>query len=233
MLGPGTNFCLLGHMTGLLFRDYVKLFQRAIFNCVHCWSKMLCVELYIEQQKRYLGVESFWWDCSRTLFLSSKESTNPQTRRFGVQETCTELCATLGNWTTVSLQTIFLELLRVITLPAVQQSARFLAVCGKKKWKVWKIRAVSKIKFLQGQLKKCAFARFIHSDIRPNFISERLRKMFLLTGQCCIWSCELCFVKCFVSICEFKFYEKILFIFWTSTLRDWEYKADDWQRRYN
>ena len=34
MIGRGPNFCLLGHVTGLIFCLYVKLFLPSIFNCV-------------------------------------------------------------------------------------------------------------------------------------------------------------------------------------------------------
>ena len=34
MIGRGPNFCLLGHVTGLLFCLYVKLFLPSIFNSV-------------------------------------------------------------------------------------------------------------------------------------------------------------------------------------------------------
>ena len=34
MTGRGPNSCLLGHVTGLLFRLYVKLFLPSISNCV-------------------------------------------------------------------------------------------------------------------------------------------------------------------------------------------------------
>ena len=39
-----------------------------------------------------------------------QKSTNPQNKRFGAQETCTELCGTVDVWITVSFQTVFLEL---------------------------------------------------------------------------------------------------------------------------
>ena len=38
------------------------------------------------------------------------ESTIPQNKRFGAQETCREFCGTMDVWITVSLQTFFLEL---------------------------------------------------------------------------------------------------------------------------
>ena len=40
MIGPGPNFCLLGHVTGLLFWLYVKLFFPSIFISVDFWSSI-------------------------------------------------------------------------------------------------------------------------------------------------------------------------------------------------
>ena len=39
-----------------------------------------------------------------------QKSTNQQNKRFGEQETCTELCGTVEFWITVSVQALFLEL---------------------------------------------------------------------------------------------------------------------------
>ena len=48
MIGRGTISCLLGHVTGLLFFLYVKLFLRSIFNSVDFSSSMSCIVLDIE-----------------------------------------------------------------------------------------------------------------------------------------------------------------------------------------
>ena len=45
MVGRGPNSFFLGHVTGLLFCLYVKLFPPSIFNSVNFWSSMSCVEL--------------------------------------------------------------------------------------------------------------------------------------------------------------------------------------------
>ena len=39
-----------------------------------------------------------------------QKSTNPQNKRFGARETCTELCGTVDVWITVSFQILLLEL---------------------------------------------------------------------------------------------------------------------------
>ena len=48
MIGRGPNSCLLGHVTGLLFCLYVKLFLPSILNSVDFWSSMSSIVLDIE-----------------------------------------------------------------------------------------------------------------------------------------------------------------------------------------
>ena len=48
MIGRGPNSCLLGHVTGLLFCLYVKIFLPSIFNSVDFRSSMSCIVLDIE-----------------------------------------------------------------------------------------------------------------------------------------------------------------------------------------
>ena len=48
VIGRGPNSCLLGHVTGLLFSLYVKLFLTSIFNSVDFRSSISCNVLDIE-----------------------------------------------------------------------------------------------------------------------------------------------------------------------------------------
>ena len=48
MIGRRPKSCLLGHVTGLLFCLYVKLFLPSLFNFVDFWSSMSLIELDIE-----------------------------------------------------------------------------------------------------------------------------------------------------------------------------------------
>ena len=108
----GPNSYLLGHVTGLLFCLYVKLFLPFIFNSVVFWSSMSCVVLNSElnDNKFFKNWEFFLMVTFRdTLFVLHK-SRNPQNTRFGEQKTCTELCGTVDVWITVSSQTFFSEL---------------------------------------------------------------------------------------------------------------------------
>ena len=48
IIGWGPNWCLLGHVTGLIFCLHVKHFLPAIFNSVDFWSSISCIVLDIE-----------------------------------------------------------------------------------------------------------------------------------------------------------------------------------------
>ena len=48
MIGRGPNSCLLGHVTGLLFCLYVKIFLPSIFTSVDFWKGMPLIALIIE-----------------------------------------------------------------------------------------------------------------------------------------------------------------------------------------
>ena len=109
-----------------------------------------------------------------------KKCTNPQSKRFGVHKTCTELCRTLNVWIIVSLQTFFLELYRVNTLQSEQKNARFSALYWIRRRIFWNTMAVPKFKI--SLMKKCGFARIIHSDRRPQFTVPSARQMCLETG---------------------------------------------------
>ena len=57
MNGRGSNSCLLGHLTGLLFCLYVKVFLRSIFNFVDVWNSMSCIVLDIELTEKNINKE--------------------------------------------------------------------------------------------------------------------------------------------------------------------------------
>ena len=52
MIGRGPNSCLLGHVTGLLFCLYVKIFLPSIFNSVDFCNSMSLIVLDIELTKK-------------------------------------------------------------------------------------------------------------------------------------------------------------------------------------
>ena len=60
MIGRGPNCCLLGHVTGLLFCLYVKIFLPSIFKLIDFWISMslivLDIELTEKNIKKVLGL---------------------------------------------------------------------------------------------------------------------------------------------------------------------------------
>ena len=56
-IGRGPNSCLLGHVTGLLFCLYVKIFLPSIFNSVDFWSSMSGTVLDIELTEKTINKE--------------------------------------------------------------------------------------------------------------------------------------------------------------------------------
>ena len=60
--------------------------------------------------------------------LVLQKSTKPQNKRFGAQETCTELCRTVDVWITMSFRTFSRDLKTVNTLQREEKKSRFLAI---------------------------------------------------------------------------------------------------------
>ena len=84
MIGRGPNCCLLGHVTGLLFCLYVKLFLPSIFKSVDYWSSMSLIVLDIQLTEKniikglrlYIGgfVQGFSF-CPPKAFKPNKQTT--------------------------------------------------------------------------------------------------------------------------------------------------------------
>ena len=109
-----------------------------------------------------------------------QKSTDPQNKRSGAAQTCTELCGTADVWITVSFQTFFQELYRVNALQKEQKNARFREIYWIKMWKVRKNRAVPKFKI--SLMKKFRFSRVTRSNIRSHFIVNSVKQKCLVTG---------------------------------------------------
>ena len=112
MIERGPNSCFLGHVTGLLFCLYVKLFLPSIFNSFDFWSSMSCTVLDMELADKNINEELGVFIDGKLQGYSFRppKKTNPQKKRFNAQETCTELCRTVNAWTTVSFQAFFPKL---------------------------------------------------------------------------------------------------------------------------
>ena len=115
MFGRGSNSFFFGHVTGLLFCFYIKLFPPSIFNSVDFWCFMICLVLDFElvyiNFKKELGV-SFYGKVQGYSF-HPPESTNPKSS-IDAQDTCTGLGGLKDVWITVSLQLTSLEIWSVI-----------------------------------------------------------------------------------------------------------------------
>ena len=99
-IGRGPISRLLGHLTGLLFCLHVKLFLSSIFNSLDFWSSIFGTGLDIEFAEMLLGCWEFFLITKfRDTHFLVQRSTNPQSKRLGVQETCPDLCGTVEQWT--------------------------------------------------------------------------------------------------------------------------------------
>ena len=109
MIGWGPTSCLLGHVTWLFFRLYVKLFLPSFFKSVDFCSRMSCIVLEVElanpkalKELKILLLGLF----RKTLFILWK-SRNPQNKHFGVQNICLEMCGTVEVWILMSSKTFY------------------------------------------------------------------------------------------------------------------------------
>ena len=93
MIGRGPNFCLLGHVTGLLFCLYVKIFLLSIFDSVDFWSSMSCIVLDIELTEKNIykqlgllidgSVQGFSF-CPPKSFKPNKQTTSNTSHLHGI-----------------------------------------------------------------------------------------------------------------------------------------------------
>ena len=128
-----------------------------------------------------LGVGSFFdGKVQGYSFLVPQENSNTQNKRYGVQETGTEICGTVDVWITVRLQTLFSELQRVNILQKEQKKSRILPASWIKRWKIGKTMASPKSKI--GLTKNCRFAQVTHSHTRPHFTVQSAKPNCLVTG---------------------------------------------------
>ena len=100
MIGREPISCLLGHVTGLLFCLYVKLFLPSIFNSLDFWSNMSLIVLDIELTEKniikelglfidgFLQAFSF---CPPKSFKSNKQTTWNTSHLHGIARSCGKL----------------------------------------------------------------------------------------------------------------------------------------------
>ena len=100
MIGRGSNSCLIGHVIGLLFCLYVKIFLHSISNSVDFWSSMslslLDIELIEKNIFKELGLLT---DGSLQGFsFCSPELLNLINRRHGTQVIYMDLRVVVESW---------------------------------------------------------------------------------------------------------------------------------------
>ena len=93
MTGRGPNSCSLGHVTGLLFCFYVKLFLPSFFNSVNFRNSMSCIVLDIElTEKNIITVLGLFIDgsvqgfsfCPPKIFKPNKQTTWNRSHLHGI-----------------------------------------------------------------------------------------------------------------------------------------------------
>ena len=100
MIGRGPNSCLLGHVTGILFCLYVKIFLPSIFISVDFWSSMSCIVLDTElTDKNVIKELGLFIDGSYKDFHFVLQSLlNLINRRHGTQVNYMELHGAVESW---------------------------------------------------------------------------------------------------------------------------------------
>ena len=109
-IGRGPNSFWLCQLTGLLFCFSGKLFLPSIFNSVDFWSSMSCnvLDFEVADLNVIKEVGSFFLlRFFRDSHFALQKSADPQSRRFGVQNNCTEMCRTVDVSNSVSRSTLF------------------------------------------------------------------------------------------------------------------------------
>ena len=99
-IGRGLNSCLLGHVTGLLFCLYVKLFLPSIFNSVDFWSSMSFILLDMELNGKNIvnELELFIHGLYKDFHFFHQRLLNLSMRRHGTQVIYMELPGVLEDW---------------------------------------------------------------------------------------------------------------------------------------
>ena len=82
------------------------------FNSVDFWSNMSCIVLDFELADKNVvkELEVFLRAKFRVTLFVLQKSTNPQSKRFALQETYTEVCGTVKIRITMSFDTFYLEI---------------------------------------------------------------------------------------------------------------------------
>ena len=114
MIGRGPNSCLLGHVTGLLFCLYVKIFLSSIFIFVDFWNKMPLIVLDIELSEKNINkepalyIDGFFKD----FHFVHQRLVNLIKRQHGMQFIYKELRGVVESWIIISFFSVFFSTTR-------------------------------------------------------------------------------------------------------------------------
>ena len=129
VIGQGQNSYFLGHVTGLLFCLYVKLFLPSNSKSVDLWSSMSCIVLGIElTDKNVINELEISIDVKVLGYSFCPPKNEPTKQAFWCTPNLHGKLCNNGHLITVSFQTFFPELWRINTLQKEQKNARFSAI---------------------------------------------------------------------------------------------------------
>ena len=100
MIRRGPNCCLLGHVTGLLFCLYVKIFLPSIFNLIDFWVCISLIVIDIEPTEKNIIKELglFLMVLYKDFQFVSQRFLNLINRQHGTQIIYMELREVVENW---------------------------------------------------------------------------------------------------------------------------------------
>ena len=209
MIGRGPKSCLLGHVAGLLFCLYAKLFLPSFLNPLDSWSSMSCIALDIELAYKNVIKEldvfidgnvqghSFrppkkYKPTNQAIVLVNKNFARNCVKQwmFGLQWACKHSSYSCEGWKLCKRDRKMQD--------SWQDSWRDVEKLEDHGCPNFQDRVDPK------QMNRCGVVRVTHSETRPHFTEQSASQNCLVTGQSSIRSCKFCMVKCIISIYENK-----------------------------
>ena len=191
---------MLGHVTGLLFCLYVKLFLPSIYNSVDFWSSMYLILLDIELTEKNIvkelvifidgSLQGFSF-CSPKSFTPNKKTTSNTSHLHGITWSSgkldyDKLFAVLHHMK-VSNSEVFAKGL---------EKCRLLSRLMGQNVEIWMTTIAQKFKILSKRT-VCESALVTLSDTKQGFTVPRRKQTCLENGLCSI--CKLC--TCLLYLC--------------------------------
>ena len=206
MIGLGPNSCcLLGHVTGLVFRLYVKIFLHSIFNCVDFCSSMSCIVLDIElTDKNIIKELGLFIDGS----VQGLSFFPPKTFKPKKQTTWNTNHLHGNAWSSGKLDydklfAVFydIKVMNAKVFAKRFERCRLLPPFSDKMYKIWMTMVAQKFKILSKRT-VCATALVTLYDIKQGFPRPRGKQRCMEKGLCNI--CKFC--TCLLCLCLLLIY---------------------------